>query len=94
MAKKYGKGELVDVIVCTSASVETRWYFSRGSGVLAGFDTRLHEDAEACVVRFSGVAEFAGKRLPQTWSVRSGEKEFATLRLDRADFASMKKGGQ
>ena len=89
-----GKGELVDVIVGTSASVETRWYFSRASGVLAGFDTRLHEDAEACVVRFSGIAEFAGKRLPQTWSVRSGEKEFATLRLDRADFASMKKGGQ
>ena len=86
-----GQGELVDVIVCTLSAVETRWYFSRSSGTLAGFDTRLHEDAEACVVRFSGLTELMGKRLPQTWSVRSGEKEFATMRMERAEFAVTKK---
>lgn len=86
-----GQGELVDVIVCTLSAVETRWYFSRTNGTLAGFDTRLHEDAEACVVRFSGLTELMGKRLPQTWSVRSGEKEFATMRMERAEFAVTKK---
>ncbi len=88
-----GRGELVDVLVCSLSAVETRWYFGRSSGVLAGFDTRLHEDAEACVVRFTGLADFAGKRLPQTWMVRSGEKEFATMRMERAEFAATKKGG-
>ncbi|HLQ44661.1 MAG TPA: serine protease, partial [Planctomycetaceae bacterium] len=87
-----GRGELVDVLVSTLSAVETRWYFSRVSGVLVGFDTQLHEDAEACVVRFAGLADFAGMRLPQTWSVRSGEKEFATLRVEKADFVA-KKGG-
>ena len=82
---------MVDVLVCSLSAVESRWYFSRSSGVLTGFDTRLHEDAEACVVRFTGLADFAGKRLPQTWMVRSGEKEFATLRVERAEFAAMKK---
>ena len=86
-----GRGVLVDVLVCSLSAVESRWYFSRSSGVLTGFDTRLHEDAEACVVRFTGLADFAGKRLPQTWMVRSGEKEFATLRVERAEFAAMKK---
>ncbi len=86
-----GRGELVDVLVCGLSAVETRWYFSRSSGVLVGFDTRLHEDAEACVVRLTGLVDFAGKRLPQTWMVRSGEKEFATMRVERIEFAAMKK---
>ena len=85
-----GRGELVDVVISTLSAVETRWYFSRASGTLLGCDTWLHEDAEECVVRFSGLTDFAGKRLPQTWSVRSGEKEFATLRIDKANFTSAK----
>ena len=85
-----GRGELVDVIVSTLSAVETRWYFSRASGALVGFDTWLHEDAEECIVRFSGFADFSGKRLPQTWSVRSGDKPFATLRIEQAEFAAKK----
>ncbi len=87
-----GRGELVDVIFTTQSAVETRWYFSRTSGTLVGLDTRLHEDAEECAIRFDGWRDFGGRRLPQTWIVRGGEKEFAHLRLEKADFAAVKKG--
>ena len=85
-----GRGELVDVIDTTLSAVETRWFFSRASGALLGMDSRLHEDAEACSVRFDVWNDFGGRRLPATWQVRSGEKEFATLKISKADFAGKK----
>ena len=85
-----GRGELVDVIDTTLSAVETRWFFSRSSGALLGMDSRLHEDAEACSVRFDGWNDFGGRRMPATWQVRSGEKEFATLKVSTADFAGKK----
>ncbi len=85
-----GRGELVDVIDTTLSAVETRWFFSRASGALLGMDSRLHEDAEACSVRFDGWNDFGGRRLPATWSVRSGDKEFAILKIAKADFVEKK----
>lgn len=85
-----GRGELVDVIDTTLSAVETRWFFSRASGALLGMDSRLHEDAEACSVRFDSWNDFGGRRLPVTWQVRSGEKEFATLKVSKADFVGKK----
>ncbi len=85
-----GRGDLVDVIDTTLSAVETRWFFSRASGALLGMDSRLHEDAEACSVRFDGWNDFGGRRLPATWHVRSGEKEFATLKVAKTDFVGKK----
>ena len=85
-----GRGELVDVIVTTLSAVETRWFFSRASGQLIGLDSRLHEDAEACSVRFDGWNDFGGRRLPATWQIRSGEKEFATLKVSMVDLVGKK----
>lgn len=85
-----GRGELVDVINTTLSAVESRWYFSRSSGQLLGVDSRLHEDAEACSVRFDGWSDFGGRRMPETWLVRSGEKEFATLKVSKADLSVKK----
>lgn len=86
-----GKGELVDVLVTTHAAVETRWFFSRANGVLLGYDLRLYEDAEECLVRFDHWTDMAGRRLPQDWVVRSGEKDFAKWKLERADWAVKKR---
>ena len=85
-----GRGELVDVLNTTLSAVESRWYFSRSSGQLLGVDSRLHEDAEACSVRFEGWIDFGGRRMPETWQVRSGEKEFATLKFSKADLSAKK----
>ena len=85
-----GKGELVDVLLTTLSAVETRWYFSRSTGQLVGMDSRLHEDAEACSIRWAEWRDFNGRRLPATWSVRSGEKEFATLKVEKTEFVVKK----
>ncbi|MFM9960544.1 MAG: S1C family serine protease [Planctomycetaceae bacterium] len=85
-----GRGELVDVINTTLSAVETRWFFSRSSGQLLGLDSRLDENSEACSVRFDGWNDFGGRRLPTTWQVRSGEKEFAILKVAKADFVGKK----
>lgn len=85
-----GRGELVDVIVTTLGAVETRWFFSRASGLLLGMDSRLYEDAEPCLIRFENWTDFSGRRLPATWQVTSGEKEFATLKVAKAELAGKK----
>ncbi len=85
-----GRGELTDVIVTTMGAIETRWFFSRASGLLVGLDSRLLEDAEPCQIRFESWNDFSGRRLPATWRVTSGEKEFATLKVEKADFAGKK----
>lgn len=85
-----GRGELVDVIVTTLGAIETRWFFSRASGLLIGLDSRLYEDAEPCLIRFENWTEFNGRRLPATWLVTSGEKEFATLKVVKTEFTAKK----
>ncbi len=85
-----GRGESVDVIVTTLGAIETRWFFSRSSGLLLGMDSRLYEDAEACSVRFENWIDFNGRRLPATWMVTSGEKEFATLKVAKAELVGKK----
>ena len=85
-----GNGELVDVLLTTLSAVETRWYFSRSTGQLVGMDSRLHEDAEACSIRWTEWRDFNGRRLPGNWVVRSGEKEFATLKVEKTEFVVKK----
>lgn len=85
-----GRGELVDVLLTTLSAVESRWYFSRSSGLLVGVDSRLYEDAEACSIRWTDWRDFNGRRLPTTWTVRSGDKEFATLKVEKTEFATKK----
>ena len=85
-----GRGELVDVIVTTMGAIETRWFFSRASGLLLGLDSRLYEDAEPCLIRFENWNDFNGRRLPATWMVTSGEKEFATLKVATLEFTTKK----
>lgn len=85
-----GRGELADVIVTTLGAIETRWFFSRASGLLLGLDSRLLEDAEPCQIRFDGWNDFSGRRLPATWRVTSADKEFATLKVEKAEVAGKK----
>jgi S1-C subfamily serine protease len=85
-----GRGELVDVIVTTQSAIESRWFFSRSSGQLLGLDSRLHEDAEACSIRWTDWRDFNGRRLPATWNVRSGDKEFAVLKVEKTEFPAKK----
>jgi S1-C subfamily serine protease len=85
-----GRGEHVDVLLTTLSAVEARWYFSRSTGQLVGMDSRLHEDAEACSIRWEDWRDFSGRRLPATWSVRSGEKEFAILKIEKTEFVGKK----
>jgi hypothetical protein len=83
-----GKGELVDVLLTSLSAVESRWYFSRATGQLMGLDSRLHEDAEACSIRWADWRDFSGRRLPATWSVQSGDKEFGILKVEKTEFVA------
>jgi S1-C subfamily serine protease len=85
-----GKGELVDVVLTSLSAVESRWYFSRATGQLMGLDSRLHEDAEACSIRWADWRDFSGRRLPATWRVQSGDKEFGVLKVEKTDFVTKK----
>jgi serine protease Do len=76
-----GGTEMVDVLISTLGSVECRWYFSVPGGTLAGFDTRLTEDADPCEIRFREAGTFDGVRFPSEIVVRHGETEYATFRV-------------
>lgn len=77
-----GVGEIVDVMVTTDGATQCRWYFSKESPALVGFDTQVLEDADDCEIRISEFKEFEGRGLPSLFLVRSAGRDFLTFRLE------------
>ena len=78
-----GTGESVDILFCERYGARSHWYFSRASGMLVGFDTFREDDVDPCEIRFEGAIPIAGRRIPETLIVRSGDREFGPLPNDR-----------
>ncbi len=76
-----GTGETVDVLFCERYGARTHWYFSRATGLLTGFDTFRDEEVDPCEVRVEGEIELAGRRFPEVFVVRSGDKEFGRFKF-------------
>src|SRR5262249_52749898 len=64
----------------------SHWYFSRATGMLVGYDTFREDDVDACEIRFEGQAEWNGRRLPELFVVRSGDREFGRFRMTSSTF--------
>ncbi|MBI1349029.1 PDZ domain-containing protein [bacterium] len=77
-----GVGPKVDVLQTDVGLVQARWYFSQTSSRLVGFDSSLARDVDACEVRIHSVDDFQGKRFPSAFTVRSGEREFGSFRVN------------
>ena len=76
-----GTGTAVDVLFCERYGGRTHWYFSRATGMLAGFDTFRDDDVDPCEVRLAGEIDLAGRRFPEVFVVRSGDKEFGRFKM-------------
>lgn len=85
-----GLGPSVDVLFMQADAVQTRWYFHRAQGRLLGWDTALNTDVDACSIRLEQTADVAGRRLPSTLRVFSGDKPFATFHVTALDAAPAK----
>jgi S1-C subfamily serine protease len=81
-----GTGESVDVLFCERYGARSHWYFSRASGMLVGCDTFRDEDVDPCEIRFEGEIPLAGRRIPETVLVRSGDREFGRFKMTAAVF--------
>ncbi len=81
-----GKGEKMDVVVSVLTGVKTRWYFDPRTNQLVGFDTTLSPDEDACEVRFQDLKEFAGRKLPSAFVVRSGGVLYNEFDVDQVVF--------
>jgi hypothetical protein len=81
-----GNGPRVDVLITKLISAETRWYFDQADGRLIGFDTYLDEDVDPCEVRVTEYAQFDGRTLPKTFTVRTAGVDFATFNVTAAEF--------
>jgi S1-C subfamily serine protease len=86
-----GTGESVDVLFCERYGARTHWYFSRATSLLIGFDTFRDEEVDPCEVRLEGLVELGGRRLPELWTVRSGEAEFGRFKFTGAKFTPQTK---
>jgi len=75
-----GNGPTVDVLSTQSGIVLTRWYFHRQEGRLVGWDSSLGGDVDPCSVRIDNLAELNGRRFLAQWTVRHGDRTFATFR--------------
>ena len=74
-----GRGASVDVLLTRKGGVETLWYFRKVDGTFVGFDSTLGNDVDPCEVRFLQFGDFAGKRFPSRFTIRSGDADFATF---------------
>jgi len=81
-----GTGSVVDVLFCERYGARTHWYFSRATGMLVGFDTFRDDEVDPCEIRCQGQIEATGRRLPELFVVRSGDREFGRFRLSGASF--------
>jgi serine protease Do len=82
-----GRGASVDVLLTRKGGVKTHWYFRKADGTFVGFDSALGTDVDPCEVRFLQFGDFAGKRFPSRFTVRSGDADFATLDVLTLDVA-------
>ncbi|MGE5195468.1 MAG: hypothetical protein ACM3U2_23485, partial [Deltaproteobacteria bacterium] len=81
-----GTGAPVDVLFCERYGAKSHWYFSRATGMLVGCDTFREDDVDPCEIRFEGEAEFNGRRLPELFIVRSGDREFGRFKMTGSTF--------
>jgi S1-C subfamily serine protease len=81
-----GTGSPVDVLFCERYGARSHWYFSRDTGMLVGCDTFREDDVDACEIRFEGLAEFNGRRVPEMFIVRSGDREFGRFKIANSTF--------
>ncbi len=81
-----GIGMMVDVLFCERYGARSHWYFSRATGMLVGYDTFRDDDVDPCEIRFEGEASLAGRRLPEIFIVRSGDREFGRFKMTGATF--------
>ena len=89
-----GRGQRVDVIATELGNVESRWYVSRQSGTLVGFDTRIEEDVDSCDIRFAGVKSIDGRTLPAALVVRSADRAVAEFRLEQVTLGTKPATGE
>lgn len=77
-----GVGPKVDVLQTEVGLVHSRWFFSQQTGRLVGFDSSLARDVDACEIRFHSVDDFQSLRFPSAFTVRSGQQEFGSFRVN------------
>ena len=82
-----GRGELVDVLVARQYGAESRWYFSRATGLPVGFDFTRTAGEERCELRFGPVKEFGPQRLPGEITIRHGDRPPQTLQWESLEMA-------
>lgn len=86
-----GQGEIVDVLVGEIGGAESRWFFSRQSGQLLGFDFIRGENQDRCEIRFAGQMDLAGRKFPKTMKVLHGDTPPALYHVESIDFSAKAK---
>lgn len=87
-------GAMADCLVGLHDGIEFRMLFEPVSGELVGLEMFPADDADPCVVHFSDFADVNGKRLPQRWVVRHGDKQFADIAVTSWEFGENASGNE
>lgn len=80
------EGTMVDCLIGIYAGIETCFQFDTQTGDLIGIVMLPREGLDPCELRLDNYGELAGRRLPQTWRVYHGDKQFLELNVEQWDF--------
>jgi S1-C subfamily serine protease len=80
-------GQRVDVLITTRGTVTSRWYFSRQTGRLVGWDTALEDDVDECRIRIAMDREFGSRNLPAELSISHAGTDLGKLTIEQATLA-------
>ncbi len=80
-----GKEGLVDVIIGTTAGVETWFYFDPTEGTLLALEMYADDNVDPCEVYFHDYKETDGRFLPQRIAVRFGNQVYDEFKLQKLD---------
>lgn len=76
-----GVGERVDVLVAELSGARSRWYLQPNTAALVGFELQRSDDVDPCEIRFDSFRDFSGKKLPDRFSVESGDRPFGQFTI-------------
>ncbi|MAT71486.1 MAG: serine protease [Planctomycetaceae bacterium] len=82
-----GDAEPAECLSCLYGGVEVRLFFDATTGAMISLECYSSDDADPCELHLSDFRETAGRMLPHRWTIRSGDREFATLEIDQFEMA-------
>ncbi len=81
-----GSGHGSDCLVGSHAGLEIRFFFDPKTVDLVAIEMYSNDEQDPCELELTDFGPLAGRRLPRSWIIRHGDREFVRWKVDQWQF--------